>query len=357
VKSFTHDALPGRVRFGVGSVESVAEEIGALERHAVLLVADALAKAVADDVADRLGPRVVGRLDETRQHVPEELAARAVTAARNTQADCVLTIGGGSATGLGKAVAIETGIPVVAVPTTYAGSEMTPIYGITGAHKRTGRDLRVLPKVVVYDPALTTGLPSEVTASSGLNALAHCVAALSAPGANPITSLLAEEGIRALARSLPGAVERPDDLEARSDVLYGAYLAGATLAVTDTGLQHKLSHVLGGSFGLVHADVHAVLLPHTSAYNAPAAPHALARVAAALGGDADPAQAGGLLHDLAAAIGAPTSLETIGMPADGLDAAAARAADQVGDSNLRAVDAAALRDLLQAAFEGRRPSG
>jgi maleylacetate reductase len=353
---FTYDALPGRVRFGAGALQAVPEEIAAIGAQAVLVVADALAKPLADDVADRMGPRVVGRLDEARQHVPEELAARAVSAARNTRADCVLTIGGGSATGLGKAVAIETGIPVVAVPTTYAGSEMTPIYGITGTHKRTGRDLRVKPKVVIYDPVLTTGLPPEVTASSGLNALAHCVAALYAPSANPITSLLAEEGIRALARSLPGAVEHPKDLEARSDVLYGAYLAGATLAVTDTGLQHKLSHVLGGSFGLVHADVHAVLLPHTSAYNARAAPNALARVAAALGGNADPAEVGGLLYDLAAAIGAPTSLQAIGMAEDGLQAAAARAAHEIGDSNTRPVDAVALEDLLRTAFEGRRPS-
>lgn len=356
MRAFTYDALPGRVRFGVGQVAEIADHIAALDVHAVLLVADGLAKAIADDAAGRLGPQLVGRLDEARQHVPEELAARAVAAAHNTQADSVLTIGGGSATGLGKAVAVETGIPVIAVPTTYAGSEMTPIYGITGVHKRTGRDLRALPKLVVYDAALTTQLPPDVSAASGMNAMAHCVEGLYAPGANPITSLMAEEGIRALSGSLPGVVEQPDDLDARSEALYGAYLAGAVLAVTDTALHHKLCHVLGGSFGLVHADVHAVVLPHAAAYNAPAAPDALGRVSAALGGSGDPGEAGGLIYDLLGRIGAPTSLEAIGMPVDGLDAAAERAADQIGDSNPRAVDAAALRELLQTAFEGRRPT-
>lgn len=356
MKAFTYDALPGRVRFGIGAVEHVPEELEALGGQRVLLVTDPQVKSRGDRLAERIGGRLAGRVDDVRQHVPAELAARAVAAARDVAADSLLTVGGGSATGLGKAVAVETGLPILAVPTTYAGSEMTPIYGITGEHKRTGRDLRVLPKVVVYDPALTVGLPPQVTGPSGFNALAHCIEALYAPGTSPVIALLAEEGIRALGRSLPAAVERPDDLDARSDVLYGAYLAGAALAVAGVALHHKLCHVLGGTFGLIHAEVNAVVLPYATAYNAPAVPNALARVAAALGGPADAAAAGGLLHDLGTAIGSPMSLAALGMPRDGLAAAAEQAVAEVGTTNPRTVDVTSLRQLLDDAYSGRRPS-
>jgi maleylacetate reductase len=355
VAPFTYDALPGRVVFAVGAVDRVADEVARLGSERVLVITDANAKATAEAIGERLGSRLAAMFADVRQHVPEELAAAARAAAADVDADGLVTVGGGSATGLGKAVAVETGVPIVAVPTTYAGSEMTPIYGITGAHKQTGRDLRALPKVVVYDPALTTGLPAEVTGPSAFNALAHCVEALYAPGANPIIGLLAEEGIRALGRSLPDAVRRPDDLDARSGTLYGAYLAGAALAVAGTALHHKLCHVLGGTYGLVHGDVNAVILPHAVAYNVPAVPEAMARVAAALGGPAEAGAAAGVLFDLAVAIGAPISLEAIGMPADGLDEAAALGVAEVGDSNPRPVDEPGLRALLQSAYEGSRP--
>jgi maleylacetate reductase len=356
VKAFTYDALPGRVRFGIGAVGEVPDELAALGGRRVLVITDPQVKSLGDHLAAAIGDRLAGRFDEVRQHVPEELAARAVAVARDVAADSLLTVGGGSATGLGKAVALETGVPILAVPTTYAGSEMTPIYGITGERKRTGRDLRVLPKVVVYDPALTVGLPPEVTGPSGFNALAHCVEALYAPGTSPVIALLAEEGIRALGRSLPPAVGEPENLDARSDVLYGAYLAGAALAVAGTALHHKLCHVLGGSFGLVHADVNAVILPHAAAYNAPAVPEAFARVAAALGGPADAGVAGALLYDLAGTIGAPTSLAAIGMPAAGLATAAEQGAQQAGTGNPRPVDLESLRRLLDDAYAGRRPA-
>jgi alcohol dehydrogenase class IV len=355
MRDFVYDALPGRVVFGVGALDRVGEEVDRLGGRRVLLVTDPNTKAIADRVAEQLGSRLAAVVADVRQHVPDHLAAAARRRAAEVDADTLVTVGGGSATGLAKAVAIEGGTPIVAVPTTYAGSEMTPIYGITGEHKQTGRDLRALPKVVVYDPALTVGLPPEVTAASGFNALAHCVEALYGPGANPIIGLMAEEGIRALGRSLPDGVARPDDLDARRNLLYGAYLAGAALAVAGTALHHKLCHVLGGSYGLIHGEVNAVILPHAVAYNAPAVPDEMARVAAALGGPHDAGAAAGLLHDLAGAIGAPTNLAAIGMPDDGLDAAAARAAAEIGSGNPRAVDADGLRALLTAAQEGRRP--
>jgi alcohol dehydrogenase class IV len=355
--SFVYDGLPGRVVFGVGSIDRVEGEVTRLGIERVMVITDAEAKAIAEGVMEALGSRLASVITGVRQHVPEDLAAAAREQAAASVADGIVTIGGGSATGLAKAVAVgvDGGLPILAVPTTYAGSEMTPIYGITGRHKQTGRDLRALPRTVVYDPALTVGLPPEVTGPSGLNAVAHCVEALYGPGANPITGLLAEEGVRVLGRSLPVAVERPDDLDARTGALYGACLAGTALAVAGTALHHKLCHVLGGTYGLVHGEVNAVVLPHAVAYNAIAVPDEMARVASALGGPRDAEAAAGLLFDLAVATGAPTSLEAIGMPASGLDEAAARAAGEIGDGNPRPVDATGLRALLAAAFEGRRP--
>jgi maleylacetate reductase len=364
VKPFVHEALPGRVVFGVGSVGQLADEVAALGLERVLLVVDEASKVVGDRVADDLGERFAGRLDEVRQHVPEELATAARRTAVEAQADGVVTVGGGSATGLGKAIAVDPAaqaasgpgrrVTLVAVPTTYAGSEMTPIYGVTGEHKQTGRDLRALPRTVIYDPVLTVGMPSAITASSGFNALAHCVEGLYAPGTDPIVGLQAVEGVRAMAASLPAAVDHPDDLDARGGALYGAYLAGAVLAVAGTALHHKLCHVLGGTFGLVHGDVNAVVLPHVVAYNAGAAPEAMTAVAVSL--DARPGQAAAALRALAERIGAPTSLAALGMPADGLDLAAERAVADTGTTNPRPPDVASLRALLLRAFDGAPPT-
>lgn len=360
MKAFTYDALPGRVVFGVGAVDRVADEVAALGLERVIVITDANAKAVADAIARDLGSRHATMLAEVRQHVPTELADAARRTAADVGADGIVTVGGGSATGLGKAVAIDAGIPIVAVPTTYAGSEMTPIFGITGEHKQTGRDLRALPKVVVYDPALTVDLPVSVTATSGFNAIAHCVEALYAPGTNPVIQLCAEDGIRALASALPRAVDRPGDIDARSDALYGAYLAGVSLAVAGTALHHKLCHVIGGTYDLVHGELNAVVLPHVVAYNARAAPDAIRRVAAALaaagaGRGSTAGDAAAALHDLALRLGAPTSLAAIGMPAEGLDDAAERGVIETGATNPRTPDVASLRALLQRAFDGAPP--
>jgi maleylacetate reductase len=239
------------------------------------------------------------------------------------------------------------------VPTTYAGSEMTPIYGLTGRHKQTGRSLDVVPKVVVYDPALTTALPAEVTGPSGFNALAHCIEALYGPGANPVTSLMALEGIRAIGRSLAAAVADGAGLAARTDLLYGAWLAGVALGATGTALHHKVCHALGGTYDLVHGDVNAVMLPHAVAYNTPGVPDDMRRVAEALGGP--DGNAAGTLYELAVAIGAPTSLEAIGMPYDGLDEAAERTAADT-TVNPVPVTAGAVRSMLERAWRGERPA-
>lgn len=337
--------------FGVGSFDKLAEEVGRLGAEKALLLCTPSQKGRAEDAARRLGGRCAAIFDRAVMHVPIETAQAARAHAKRLGADCCVAIGGGSAIGLGKAIAFEIALPIIAVPTTYAGSEMTPIWSLTeGGVKRSRRDARVLPKTVVYDPALTVSLPGHISGPSGMNAIAHCVEALYAENANPIVSLMAEEGIRALAKSLPVVVEQPASMEARSDALYGAWLAGASLGAVGMALHHKLCHALGGGFGLPHAEVHTVILPHAAAYNRAAAPEAMSRVARALGGGDAP----GGLYDLAGSLGAKLALKDIGMREGDLDEAAEIA---VRDpyANPRPVTKDGLRALLDDAFHGRRP--
>ena len=348
--SFTHDGLPGRVVFGVGAVARLGEEVDRLGGRRALALAG---KRSVDGLVERLGDRCAGAFGDVQQHVPEELAERALAAARDVDADCLVATGGGSATGLAKAVALRHPVPIVCVPTTYSGSEVTPIWGLTGPDgKRTGRDPRALPRVVLYDPALTVGLPAEVTGPSGMNALAHCAEALYAPGANPVTSLLAEEGARTLARGLPLAVAEPANLTGRSDALLGAWLAGASLAA-GAGIHHQLCHLLGGRYGLPHAELHTVLLPQVVGFVAPAAPGPVARLARALGAGED--DAAGALWDLARRLGAPAGLAELGLAAAELDPAARLAAAKVTQEP-RPAGHEELRALLGDAWQGRRPS-
>ena len=351
---FVYEALPGRVVFGAGSRASIGKELALLGARRVLVLSTPQQREMAQDVAAVLGDMVVGLFDQAVMHVPIATAQAARDEVRRLGADTVLAVGGGSTIGLAKAIALETSIKNVVVPTTYAGSEMTPIWGITAdGLKKTGRDRRVLPHLVVYDPELVIGLPASITGPSGMNAIAHCVEALYAQDANPITSLIAEEGIRAIAGDLERAVREPANIEARSNTLYGAWLAGSALGAVGMSIHHKLCHTLGGSFNLPHAEVHTVILPHAAAYNAEAAAHAMARVARALGVSSG-AEAPGALFDLAVKIGAPTRLADIGMKEDDLD----KAADIAVQSpywNPRPIERDALRRLLEDAYYGRRP--
>lgn len=352
MRSFTYDALPSRVIFGAGSLREVANEVARLGVHSVLLVVDPSTKEVADSIAEDLGTAYAGTWSDIQQHVPAEAAEHARAAAADAAADCVVTVGGGTTTGFGKVIALGSDVVHIAVPTTYAGSEMTPIYGITSdGVKETGHDSRVLPKAVVYDPVLTTSLPASVTGSSGMNALAHCVEALYARDANPITSLMAAEGIRALRIGIPAGIKDPDDLDGRSEALYGAYLAGAALGVVGMAIHHRICHVLGGTFGLGHGEVNSVVLPHAARFNQPAAPEALELVARTL--DVEDAPAG--LFDFAVSIGAPTSLEAMGMKEEDLDRAARLSVDPPS-WNPRPVGFDDVRTILDEAFHGRRPA-
>jgi maleylacetate reductase len=352
MRSFTYDALPGRVVFGAGAFARVPEELDRLGPRRVLVIADRSGSTWADQLVERLGPRVGAQIRDVRPHVPITDANAARALARESSADGIVTLGGGSATGLGKAVALELPIPILAIPTTYAGSEMTPIWGLTaGARKETGRNPVVQPRVVVYDPLLTMSLPPAIAGPSGMNALAHCVEALYAEGANPITSLMAEEGIRVLAQALPKVVACPDDLEARTNALAGAYLAASAFAAAGSGLHHKICHVLGGAYDLPHAEMHTVVLPHALALVAPLVPDAIERMAAALGAFDVP----GAVYDLARSLGAPPDLASIGMPADRLDEAVELivTATRGYSMPVRETD---IRQLLADAFAGIRPA-
>jgi maleylacetate reductase len=351
MRSFLFDQPAFRVVFGVGSIAQLSTEVERLGVRRALVVSTAAERPLAEDAAQRLGPLAAGLFSEAVMHHPVETVQAARDRARAVAADCCVTIGGGTTTGTGKVIALETGMPVVAVPTTYAGSEMTPIYGITeGTVKKTGRDRRVLPRAVIYDPELTLSLPPEVSGPSGINALAHSIEGLYAFDANPISSLMAEESIRALSRSLPVVVRTPADLDARGDALYGAWLAGIVLGGSVMGLHHKLCHTLGGTFNLPHAEVHTVILPHAIAYNSGFAPDAMRRAAAALGA----ADAAGGVFDLAASLGARMSLAQLGMPREGLDRAADLAI-QNQYPNPRPLERDAIRQLLENAYEGKRP--
>lgn len=345
---FDHTTLGQRVLFARGrAVDNIAAAVGDLSASRVLLIADSFVSGLADEVAHRVP--VVARIDDVIQHVPVENGSTAVDLARSEGVDAVVCIGGGSSTGLAKFVARDTEIPIAAVPTTFAGSEATDVWGQTnGDLKTTGSDPKVLPRIVVYDVDLFVSLPSRLAVASGLNAVAHAVDAFWAPRADPIDTALATEGLRALIPGLRAMSENPDDLDAREATLYGAYLAAVAFASAGSGLHHKICHVLGGAFGLSHADTHAVVLPYVVDFNGPAAPNAAHRVSEAVGG----AKAARGLYELRRNLGVVDSLAELGMPEHGIDTAAERILAAVPASNPRPVALDDLRILLAAAWAG-----
>jgi alcohol dehydrogenase class IV len=340
-----------RVVFGAGALQHIGREMEVLGVSRALVLSTPGQARLAKRVVELLGQRAVGVFDQAAMHVPIAIAHAARDEARRTGADCAIAIGGGSTTGLGKAIALDTGLPVIAIPTTYAGSEITPMWGLTEAGtKTTGRDPRVLPRCVIYDPELSIGLPFGMTVVSAINAMAHAAEGLYAPDANPIIDQLAEEGIRTASSALPRLQLDPHDIEARGDALIGAWLCGTVMGSITVGLHHKLCHTLGGTFNLPHAEVHTVVLPHALAYNSVAAPKAMTRIAKAL----DTPTAPGGLFDLALRHGAPTALKNIGMAQTDLDRAADIAV-RLPYPNPRALERDAIRELLQHAFDGSRP--
>jgi len=348
VRRFVYTGLPSRVVFGPGSIKTLSEEIGRLGAKRVLMISTPGRAAMVRSASKNLP--VAGIFDKAVMHTPLELANQARELAKDLEADCCVVIGGGSTIGFGKAIALTSGLPVIAVPTTYSGSEMTTIWGLSeGGLKKTGRDPRVLPKTVIYDPELTLDLPPAVSAASGMNAIAHCVEALYAHDGNPIVSLMAEEGIRALASALPRIILHLKDLDARTDALYGSWLAGATISTTSVALHHKLCHVLGG-MGLPHAETHSIVLPHAMQYNRDAAPEAMRRIAKAIAAVDAPRG----IYELEKSLGLPMRLADIGMQQADLERAA-RMASEAPYPNPRKVEYGPVLELLRNAYEGRRP--
>ncbi len=347
---FQYTGFPSRVVFGVGLTEHtrLVRTVEELDPQRILIVAAEPETALAVRIEQALGSRIAGRFSNIRAHVPIEVAAEARRAADEADADCLLSVGGGSTTGTAKAIAMQSGLPIIAVPTTYAGSEVTPVWGLTeDGRKTTGIDPKVLPKMVIYDPQLTVSLPPRLSVASGLNALAHCVEAFWTAKRNPITSLIAEEGIRALAAGLPGVLADPGDLDARSQALYGAWLAGTSFASAGSDIHHKICHVLGGAYDLPHAETHAVVLPYATALAAPRVDGADARIAAALGHEGGNATTAVLAFERS--LSAPTSLHELGLPESELE----RACDLVSEALAALPDPpsrAASDALIRAAF-------
>lgn len=350
---FEYSQLPARVVFGFGTIARIPDEVTMRGCRRVLALCDPHhAKDAAARVIDTLAEIAVGLSVDAAMHTPVEVTDRVMAQVRETKADCLLSLGGGSTTGLSKALALRTDLPQIVVPTTYAGSEATPILGQTErGRKTTIRSPKVLPEVIVYDVELTMSLPKRLSVVSGINAIAHAVEALYAKDANPITSSLAAEAISRIGRALPRIVAEPNDRNARADALFGAWACGNCLGTVGMSLHHRLCHTLGGSFDLPHADTHTVILPHVVAFNSTAAPHAIDRVARAL--NVDGAAAG--LYDLAASLGAPTALRSIGMSEKDLDNLATDLAVSASYWSPREIERDAIRALLDDAFHGRRP--
>ncbi len=353
MQPFFYEALPMRVAYGSGTLGLLPNETQHLGIDNALVLSTPQQEDMARRACELLGERCGGFFSGARMHTPTDVTQTALERLRAAGCNGIVAIGGGSTIGLAKALALRTDLPQIAIPTTYAGSEVTPILGQTeNGVKTTLRSPAVLPESVIYDVELTVGLPVGISITSGINAIAHAVEALYAKDRNPVISLMAEEGVRALARSLPVIHERPHDRESRSDALYGAWLCGACLGSVGMALHHKLCHVLGGLFDLPHSDTHSVILPHAVAYNSQAAPEAMARIAAALGVE----HAASGLYELNVRLEAPTSLAEIGMPESGIEAAVDQAAGSDPYWNPAPIERDRIRDLLIRAWSGQPPA-
>lgn len=350
---FVYNGLPSRVIFGQGKRAVVKEELERLGVKRAIVLSTADQSTTGAQFAQMIGDRLGAIFPGAKMHTPVDVTESAML--QMTQMDCdgILSVGGGSTIGLGKAIAYRTDLPQLVVPTTYAGSEMTPILGQTEkGRKTTLRSDKVLPETVIYDPELTMTLPDFITGPSGMNAIAHAVEALYAQDRNPIISMMAEASIRALGEALPVLMENGQDMDARNKAAYGAWLAGACLGSVGMAIHHKICHTLGGTFDLNHADVHSLMIAYSTAYNRDAAPEAMEAIKRALG--AEDAALG--LYDLMTSVSKIKSLQEMGMTETDLDKAAEIAIENPY-YNPRPVTNDGVRDMLQAAYEGRKPTG
>lgn len=378
--AFEYNASPARVLFGSGTLSKLPAEVARLNVSAPLLLSTPQQAEQTSTLKDLLDGKIAGIFTEATMHTPYAITEKALAYAQSTNADSVISIGGGSTIGLGKAIAIRTGLPHICIPTTYAGSEMTPILGETVDGRKTTRsDPKILPTTVIYDVDLTMTLPAKMSATSGVNAIAHSgmpsiffflfleiclilkyptssnttqpsvVEALYAQNQNPIISILALEGIKALASSLPTIIQSPSDTPAREQALYGAWLSGVCLGSVGMSLHHKLCHTLGGSFNMPHAETHTIILPHALAYNAPNIPETMKKLADVLPGSEGDAVKG--MNLLLEKLQVKRALSDFGLKEKDLDRAAEIALEK-SYWNPRPVEKEKVRELFRRAWAG-----
>ncbi len=349
--NFRYKALPWNVIFGIGALSRLPEELGKLGYSRALVLTTPNQAEIGQQIVDLLGDKAVGLFDRAVMHVPVETVEQATTEVKRLDADCSVSVGGGSTTGLGKALAFNLDLPNIVLPTSYAGSEMTNIWALTkNDRKITRRDNVVVPTLTIYDPVLTLTMPAAFAGASGLNAMAQAVVNVATEDVNPIISIMALDAIRALSHSLPIVVSDPDNMDARTEAMYGACLAGGALGAGTTSLHHRLCHTFGGTFNTPHAETHTILLPHSVAYNANAVPEGTRKIAAAMG--VDDAATG--LFELAGTIGVPTALKDIGVVETDLDEAAAVTVE-TPVNNPEPVTGERVRALLENAYHGYPP--
>ena len=340
-----------RVLFGVGVRNTVADEVRRLGCSRALILSTPPQSSSALDLAAALNDMSAGVFSRAAMHTPVEVTEDALRHVQEINADCIVAIGGGSTTGLGKAIAYRTDLPQIVIPTTYAGSEATPILGQTeDGVKTTLTDRKVLPEVILYDPELVATLPVGMTVTSALNAMAHAAEALYARDKSEDSNQLAIDGLTSFVKSLPKVLQDPEDLAAREETQRGAWACGAVLGRVGMALHHKLCHTLGGSFDLPHAETHAIILPHAIHYNAQAVPGLLAPVTDLLGGSSP----GMALWQFAKSMGAPLALRDLGLQVQDLDRVA-EIATRNPYWNPREVTADGIRALLEKAWTGEAP--
>lgn len=348
--SFDFTGSPARIVFARGAMGRVGEALSDLGCSRSLVLSTSFQSDAACELAQSLGKLCVGVYAKAAMHTPVGVTEDAMKVIAEQRVDCVIAFGGGSTVGLGKAIAYRTDLPQIAIPTTYAGSEVTNILGQTeGGKKTTLKSPRVIPEVVLYDPDLTLTLPAKMSVTSGINALAHAAEALYAKDKNPVATMMAAEGARALIEALPRVAADPGDIAARERAFYGSWLCGSVLGQVGMALHHKLCHTLGGTFDLPHAETHTVVLPHAILYNAEAAHTDLLPLAEALGGPAGPG-----LWAFAKSLGAPMALKDLGMPEEGISTAADLAMANPY-WNPRPLERDAIEALIRAAYNGEEP--
>ncbi|MFS0823912.1 maleylacetate reductase [Bacillus sp. 1P02SD] len=356
MKEFIYHAQPSKVYFGEGVVNKVGECVNDLGLKNFLIITSPgqSGKAVAEKISNELGDRCYGVYPKAIQHVPNEIVEEALTFLQDKEIDGLISIGGGSSVGLAKAIALNTNLPIIAIPTNYSGSELTHVWGITtDGIKTTGRNPVVKPKVVLFDSELTMHMPIKLTVVSAINAMAHCVEALYSENPNPISSIMAGEGIRAIAEGLPKLYENPLDIEARTKVLFGAWLSGTVLDTVPMGVHHRICHTLGGTCNLSHADTHTMILPYAIAYIKDYAPEAIKAIARAIGTETD--DVAGFLFDFIQDLGGPKSLKELGLKEEDIKKAAAVACRKPL-TYPRPIDEESIEILIRNAFSGKRPS-